>query len=270
MRAVVLLAVGPWRADMRLDHIVFLIASLVLFAFWCSPGRAANAVVRNGDTIQLGDVTYRLAGIDAPELDQVCIDERADPWSCGVDARDQLAKLIGGRPVSCDDLGPDQTSRKRHLGLCTVQGETVSLNQQLVQQGYAMDFEPAAKGRLLDDEAKARDARLGLWKGCFVAPDDFRRGKKDGALRGSACRTDRDRQIREALFPEDLAMPAHCVIKGKFAVRARMTGNIGVYHLRGCSSYAGLTKPDRWFCTEDDAQAAGFRRAFNCRPPEAR
>ena len=91
-------------------------------------------------------------------------------------------------------------------------------------------------------------------------------GKKDGALRGSACRTDRDRQIRDALFPEDLAQPPSCNIKGKFAVRARVTGNLGVYHLQGCPSYAGTTEPDRWFCTEDDAQAGGFRRAFNCRP----
>jgi len=44
-----------------------------------------------------------------------------------------------------------------------------------------------------------------------------------------------------------------------------VTGNIGIYHLRGCPSYAGLTGPDRWFCSEDDAKAAGFRAAYNCR-----
>ena len=91
------------------------------------------------------------------------------------------------------------------------------------------------------------------------------RGKKDGALLGGACRADRDREIREALFPEDLVMPAGCNIKGKYAVRARVTGNLGIYHLQACRSYPGLTKPDRWFCSEDDAQAAGFRRAYNCR-----
>jgi methylphosphotriester-DNA--protein-cysteine methyltransferase len=52
-------------------------------------------------------------------------------------------------------------------------------------------------------------------------------------------------------------------------VRARVTGNVGIYHLQGCPSYAGLPRPDRWFCSEDDAQAAGFRRAFNCRAPMA-
>jgi len=67
------------------------------------------------------------------------------------------------------------------------------------------------------------------------------------------------------LFPNDPAMPPSCNIKGKFAARARVTGNIGIYHLRGCPSYAGLTGPDRWFCSEDDAKAAGFRAAYNCR-----
>ena len=60
-------------------------------------------------------------------------------------------------------------------------------------------------------------------------------------------------------------MPAGCNIKGKYAVRARVTGNLGIYHLQACRSYPGLTKPDRWFCSEEDAQAAGFRRAYNCR-----
>ena len=59
-------------------------------------------------------------------------------------------------------------------------------------------------------------------------------------------------------------MPPGCRIKGKLAMRARVTGNVGVYHLQGCRSYPALTKPDRWFCSEEDAQAAGFRKAYNC------
>jgi endonuclease YncB( thermonuclease family) len=231
--------------------------------------RAVDVTVRDGNTIQVGDVTYRLEGTDAPELDQICINDQADPWTCGIDARDQLIKIIGGRIVRCDDLGPDKVTRKRHIALCRIEGETASLNQLLVRSGFALDFEPSAKGRFLQDEASARDDKRGLWQGCFVAPEEFRMGTKDGALRGSACRTDRDRQIREVIFPDDLAMPPACNIKGKFAVRARVTGNLGIYHLQGCPSYSGTTEPDRWFCTEDDALAAGFRRAFNCRPKAA-
>jgi endonuclease YncB( thermonuclease family) len=226
---------------------------------------AAGSLVRDGNTIQLGDLTYRLDGVDAPELDQMCIDDHADPWTCGLDARDQLTKLIGGRPVHCEDRGPDKNFRKRHLGVCTVAGETASLNQLLVRQGFALNLEPPAKGRFEKDQASARDDRKGLWKGCFVSPQQFRHGKKDDALLGGSCRADKDREIRNVLFPEYLASPSGCSIKAKFAVRARMTGNVGIYHLQGCRSYPATTKPDRWFCSEDDAQAAGFRRAYNCR-----
>jgi endonuclease YncB( thermonuclease family) len=238
---------------------------VTLAVFSASQCFAASPVVKDGGTLQLASVTYRLDGIDAPEFDQMCIDDHADAWACGVEARDQLTNMIGGRQVRCEDLGIGTTYRKRHIGICTVEGETTSLNQLLVRQGFALNFEPYAREQFKDDEAGAKDNRRGLWKGCFVAPQEFRWGNKDGALRGDSCRADKDREIRAVLFPEDPAMPPSCSIKGKFAVRARVTGNVGVYHLQGCRSYPALTKPDRWFCSEDDAQAAGFRKAYNCR-----
>lgn len=242
-----------------------LVIAMLAFFFPANSGRAANAIVKDGATLQLAGITYRLDGIDAPAFDQMCVDDHADPWTCGVEARDQLTKLIGARGVHCEDLVPDKTFPKRHAGLCTADGETTSLNQLLVRQGFALNSEPSAKGGFKDDETAAKDERRGLWRGCFVAPAEFRHGKKDGTLLGAACRSDKDREIREVLFPEEPAMPPGCNIKAKFAVRARVTGNLGIYHLQGCRSYAPLTKPDRWFCSEEDAQAAGFRRAYNCR-----
>ena len=238
---------------------------LLLASLSASQSWAANTAVKDGSTLQLGNLTYRLDGIDVPPIDQLCIDEHAESWTCGIEARDQLTKLIGGRQVRCDDLGADPTAKKRHLGVCKIEGETTSLSQLLVGKGFALNVEASATGRFKTDEARARDDRQGLWKGCFVAPEEFRRGKKDGALLGGSCPSDRDKEIREALFPDELAMPSGCSIKGKFAVRARVTGNVGIYHLQGCRSYPALTKPDRWFCSEEDAQAAGFRRAYNCR-----
>ena len=243
--------------------------TLLLAVLPASGAWAADTIVRDGGTLQLADVTYRLDGIDAPELDQICVDEHADVWACGVEARDQLARLIGGRRVRCEDLGSG-TLKKRHIGICTLEGENVSLNQLLVRQGFALNgrasnLEPAARGPFAADETAAKQDSRGFWKGCFVAPQEFRRGRKDGTLLGESCRTDKDREIRAVLFPVDPAMPAGCNIKGKFAVRARVTGNVGVYHLQGCRSYPALAKPDRWFCSEDDAQAEGFRKAYNCR-----
>src|SRR5436305_12208466 len=81
-----------------------LIVGIVLLI---SPGWAATAIVKEGNTIQLGEVIYRLDGIEAPEIDQTCIDDQADPWTCGVDAREQLTKLNGGKLGHCDDRVQD-------------------------------------------------------------------------------------------------------------------------------------------------------------------
>jgi endonuclease YncB( thermonuclease family) len=236
----------------------------ILMVLAANQGCATQATVRDGGNIQLAGVAYRLDGIDAPELDQMCIDEHADPWACGVEARDRLIRLIGGREVRCEDLGTGTGYKKRHIGMCNVDGEDTSLNQLLVREGFALNFEPYARGRFKQDESGAKDNRRGLWKGCFVAPAEFRRGRKDGALLGGACRADKDREIRAVLFPDDPTMPPGCSIKAKFAARARLTANLGVYHLQGCRSYPALAKPDRWFCSEEDAKAAGFRKAYNC------
>jgi endonuclease YncB( thermonuclease family) len=239
---------------------------LILVVSAASASFAANPTVRDGGTIDVGGTTYRLDGIDAPAFDQICIDDHADSWACGAEARDQLTGLIGNRSVHCEDLGADTIYKKWHLGICTAEGETTSLNQLLVRRGLAMNLPSTGQGRFGEDETDAKNNRRGFWKGCFIAPRDFRAGRKDGALFGSACRADKDREIREALFPSEPSMPSGCGIKGKYALRARVTGNVGIYHLQACQSYPALTRPDRWFCSEDDARAAGFRKAYNCRP----
>jgi hypothetical protein len=60
---------------------------------------------------------------------------------------------------------------------------------------------------------------------------------------------------------EDQVLGAY---KGKISLRAKLTGHRGIYHMEGCRSYRSTKTPNRWFCSEEDAQAAGFRKAFNC------
>src|SRR6202023_3639311 len=97
---------------MRSQASLFAIATrsmraLVLMAavFSASQSWAADATVRDGGTLQLAGVTYRLDGIDAPEFDQMCIDEHADPWAGGVEARDHFAELLGNRGHDAAVLG---------------------------------------------------------------------------------------------------------------------------------------------------------------------
>jgi endonuclease YncB( thermonuclease family) len=239
----------------------------LLFTFFASQSFAADAIVRDGDKILLGKTLYHLASVDAPEFDQLCINDYADPFACGVQARDQLVALIGKRQVRCQDLGPDKAYPKWRSGICSVEGEPSSLNRLMIRAGFALNIEGPNGGRFRPEEADAKEARAGMWKGCFIAPQDFRRWDQHAVLLGVSCRSDKDKELREALFPAQTTAPPGCAIKAKFAVRAHVTGNVGVYQLQGCRAYPSTTKPDRWFCTEDDAQADGFRRAYNCRPP---
>jgi endonuclease YncB( thermonuclease family) len=217
-----------------------------------------TAHAQDADTIRFDGKTFRLDGIDAPEFDQTCLDAEGAIYPCGQAAAQALAKLVGEKPAHCEDRGEDTRYQNRRIGLCHAASGT-EINRWLVQQGWAVNFEPYAKGRFKADEDDARAGRLGMWKGCFVAPRDFRRwNKKAAELLGPSCPAD----ARDKLFPDDPRMPPGCEIKGKYSLRAWPYR--GIYHEPGCGSYRRTTKPDRWFCSEEDAWAAQFRRSFTC------
>ena len=239
-----------------------LIAALLLAM--AGPSLANEIVVIDGDTFQLDHTTYRLDGIDAPEIDQTCLDQSGDVWPCGVTARDRLSAYIGNRAVRCEDKAPDPIYKHRRIGICSIEGEAATLNEWLVREGWAIKLDPDAKGRFAAAETYARESRRGLWKGCFAEPRDLRRWNLSGArLIGSGCQAGHQNRTREKLFRVDTAMPPGCPIKAKLALRA--IGYEGIYHLPGCGSYRRLKRANRWYCSEQDAQAEGFRKALTCR-----
>jgi len=143
------------------------------------------------------------------------------------------------------------------LGECSVLGEAITLNKWLVRKGWALNFEPYAKRRFVGDEADARANRRGLWRGCFAAPQDLRRwDKRKAQLLGVTCPSGDDTTVRNGLFPDHPSMPPGCPIKGTYALRAKITGHRGIYHMEGCRSYRSTTNPKRWFCSEEEAKAA--------------
>jgi hypothetical protein len=55
-----------------------------------------------------------------------------------------------------------------------------------------------------------------------------------------------------------------CTIKGNLNSATEEK----IYHMKGCNSYSvvkvQLFQGDRWFCTEKQAQSAGFMKAVTC------
>jgi endonuclease YncB( thermonuclease family) len=137
--------------------------------------------VVDGDTIRLGDVSMRLAGIDAPEDDQVCfsVDEEKN---CGTEAREALVKLVKGRVVICAKPEDNPKLRDRYgrpLVRCTVRVDASSrfdLAYRLAQDGYATA--PELNGEEDDTFATeiaeaAKDGR-GIWAYCLLKPTVWR------------------------------------------------------------------------------------------------
>jgi endonuclease YncB( thermonuclease family) len=116
------------------------IAIAFLACLACSSAQAADLSgvprVVDGDTLAIGATKVRLEGIDAPETDQVCLNANGVRWTCGIDARDQLAAHIARQGISCSSKGTD--AYKRTLAICSLAGE--DLNAWMVQQGWALAY----------------------------------------------------------------------------------------------------------------------------------
>jgi endonuclease YncB( thermonuclease family) len=228
---------------------------------------AAEAVVTDGNTIIVKGATYRLDGIAAPQPEQVCLDDKGSRWACGIEARDKLRDFIGKRDVQCKGSKTDLIYRNRFIGVCGIEGEEQSLNRWLVREGWAFNFGPIAVRRFKQDQDEARDKQKGLWKGCFALPQALlSRDKTDIQFMGASCPKEINQELQKLLFPDHPVMPEGCSIKGKLAARAHFTGHRGIYYPEGCRSYLRIQTPDRWFCSEQEAQAEGYRAAFICRP----
>ena len=76
---------------------VFLCIAFLLVALGTT--RAAD----DADTLTLEGVRFRLDGIDAPELDQPCLDSAGEVYFCGRKANEELRKFIANRIPRCDD-----------------------------------------------------------------------------------------------------------------------------------------------------------------------
>src|SRR4029079_19356757 len=102
---------------------------VALLLAMAGPSLATEIVVTNGDTFQLDRTIYRLDGIDAPEIDQMCLDQRGDVLACGASRRDRLSAYIGSRAVRCEDKGPDPVYKHQRIGICSIESEAATINQ---------------------------------------------------------------------------------------------------------------------------------------------
>lgn len=199
-----------------------------------SPGSlSGEARVIDGDTLDLGGQRVRLEGIDAPETGQTCAGGWLGTWDCGMAATKALRKLVDAHSVTCERRGTDKYGRM--LGICFADG--VDINQRMVRSGHAWAFVKYSS-TYVAEEAAARAERLGVF-----------------AAENSPPWVYRTQQWASA----EQQAPAGCAIKGN------VTRNGSIYHMPWSPWYAKVVidegRGERWFCTESEAVAAGWRPA---------
>jgi len=204
--------------------------------------RATIARVIDGDTVELEDGSrLRYIGIDAPEVSSTgreeCLAEAATAAN---------VSLVEGKEVAVKTDVSDKDRYGRSLRY--VYAGELFVNATLVEQGLARayPYPPDTKFQreFARAETRARAGRLGMWGSVCGEPP---------AAEGETASVQSNAGI----------LPGACEIKGNIAATGEK-----IYHIPRCRSYEktviNAQDGERWFCTAQDAESAGWRKAKDC------
>ncbi len=190
-----------------------------------------TARIIDGDTLEIGGEAIRLFGLDAPETRQTCTSYSGRDYPCGVYASDALADLVQESILTC--VGTQRDRYDRLIASCSI--GALDLNREMVRIGWAVAFKKYTTFYLAE-ELEAAKSSVGLWRGEFQRPSEFR-----AAIWAAS----------------EQKSPAGCPIKGNISKRGK------IYHAPWSRSYdrtrINPARGERWFCSEAEAIAAGWR-----------
>lgn len=206
--------------------------------------------VVDGDTLDViiegKTERLRLIGIDTPET----VDPRKPVECFGKEASKKAKQLLSNKTVKLES-DPTQGERDKYGRLLryVVLPDGQSFNKLMISEGYAYEYTYSTpykyQAEYKQAQKEASSAKRGLWSSCPA--------KKTPAAKKTSS---------PVTTPASVPAPPSCNIKGNISDAGK------IYHLSSCGSYV-KTKIDeahgeRWFCTEKEAVAAGWRKAKNC------
>jgi len=215
------------------------------------PDEGLHKVVKiiDGDTIDIetGD-RIRLMGSDAPDRGECFYSE----------SKEFLETFLAEKEVRLekDITGSDKFGRLLRYAFMPSddpKDDDVFVNYALVNRGYATTQArpPDNKYRELfySAQKEARQNGLGLWTACSSTIAEEAELKEENESR-----------LQENTPPPN----EECVIKGNISEK----GYGKIYFIPGCNSYTNVNidpaRGEQYFCTEEEAVEAGFRKADNC------
>ena len=205
--------------------------------------------VVDGDTIHINyngkDEKIRFIGLDTPETK-----DPRKPIQCF--GREATAKMIEFAENKNVRLEFDKTQGERdkygRLLAFVYSEDNKNLAYEMIRQGYGNEYTYNSNPYKYQNEfkeaaRKAREENKGLWAENTCAGDATKPADSPAPAPAPA----------PAPQPQQQAQGA-CVIKGNIGRNGK------IYHLPG-QKYYNKTNPEAIFCSEEEAQNAGFRRA---------
>ncbi|CAM3351834.1 thermonuclease family protein [Marinicrinis lubricantis] len=191
--------------------------------------------VVDGDTFELSTgEKVRLIGVDTPET----VKPGSPVEAYGKEASNFTKKQLEGNDIILFRDVSDQDRYGRLLRYVFISGDAVMFNERLIAEGYAQvsTFPPDVlyAEHFLTLQQTASSNQLGLWG------------------------TGNSTENAPAAASSDPISEANCaspMIKGNIN-----SSKEKIYHTPESPQY-DVTKPEMWFCTESEAEAAGFRKA---------
>ena len=167
-------------------------------------------------------------------LRQKCNRGNGRTWPCGQAAITALEKLVLSKNVKCNGRELDRYGRA--IAVCMIGSDDI--NARMVSSGNAWAFRKFSSD-YADLEDVAKGMRIGIWQADTQTAWDYR---------------------AERWAVAEQQAPDGCPIKGNIS----KNGNI--YHAPWSPWYertkVSVEKGEHWFCSEDEAIAAGWRSAY--------
>ncbi len=227
--------------------------------------------VVDGDTIDVdinGKIErIRMIGINTPET----VDPKKPVECFGKEASDKAKELLSGREVRLE-VDTTQTDRDKYNRLLRYvwREDGLFYNLEIIKQGYAYEYiydlpyryQKEFKAAQNDAESK----KLGLWANNACVQGEF--GQNQAAVSsfstsGSSSQSTEQSSTKTAPQAQAEKTSGVCLIKGNIS-----SSKEKIYHVEGCGSYnktvIDTDAGEKWFCTEDEAVKAGWRKAKNC------
>jgi len=218
-----------------------------------------QAGVLDGDTLQIGKTVYQLAGIDAPELGQAC-NHDGHLWLCGLAAGYRLHKQLEMETTQIKCF-VQPAPQGLPIAACLIGDEELS---SILLKGGNVTALANSPPHYAAAEHLAKQASLGIWSGEFIPPSQWRKGRR---LPNEHDFTESTRPAaelpwkhleRKFLHPSK-ATHAACMVKGDISET-----NERLYYSPLDQEYESIVitpeTGERYFCGDDEARQAGWRR----------